>query len=148
MATLNGVGLFVVKGIHGNVAFTGAVSIDSTKSKVTGVDLSNDFSLDEFRDGLGNTLTAIAGESQDSINVDFVIHSASGSTLAQAKANITLPDPLGKVTLASFGNSRFDGDWNYVGGGSISKSESIATLKMTLKRWPSITADDPDTFSA
>lgn len=148
MATLNGVGLFVVKGIHGNVAFTGAVAIDSTKSKVSGVDLSHDFSLDEFRDGLGNTVSAIAGESQDSISVDFVIHAASGGTLADSKTNITLPAPLGKVTLASFGNARFDGDWNYVGGGSISKSESIATLKMTLKRWPNITAAAPAPYSA
>ncbi len=136
MATLTGAGLFVVRGVHGNIStYTGAVTIDSTKSKINSVGYSQTHDVAIFRNGLGAAITAVAGEETETLAVDFTIHAPSGGSLADAKSNVTLPNVLSVVALTAFGNTDIDGNWHYLGDGSVDYSDGFVTLRMTLGRF-------------
>lgn len=138
MPTLVGAGLFVVKGVHGALSFVGgAVTIDTTKSKINSAGYSQTHDVAIFRDGLGAAKTAVAGQETETISIDFTVHSETSSgSLALAKSNPRLPDVLSVVALSGFGNTdHMDGNWHYLGDGSIDYSDNFVTLRMTLGRF-------------
>lgn len=142
--TLKGVGQYVVKGVHGNISYSGAVSIDSTKSKTMGADRRDEFTVHEQRDGLSSVFAVIADEPVQRLTIRFVPLSPSTSgSLALAKTNCELPARLSVVTLAGFGNNNLDGTWYYQGGSISMSPDSIVEATMELARY----GTDPATNS-
>lgn len=136
MAALKGVGQYVVKGVHGNISYTGAVSIDSTKSKTMGVDRRDEFSVHEQRDGLSSVFAIVADEPIYRLTVRFVpLSPTTSGSLALAKTNCELPSRLSVVTLAGFGNNNLDGTWYYQGGSISMSPDSIVEATMELSRY-------------
>lgn len=142
MAIQKGIGRYLVKGVHGTMAFTGAVAIGDTNSKLMSASLQDDFSATPHRDGKSEVFAVTADQPIQSLSIRWVPIAPVGGTLANAKANFTLPPRLGVVTLTGFGNNRFDGTWHYVGGGGELSSD-VGEVSMNLQRYGS----DPEANS-
>lgn len=130
----NQIGLAAVFGAKGTVAYTG---VSTTQNKKLGTPLDDEFNVVEGKDGAGEVFGVAASGRKHKITIVIVpVDPTSPSSLATAASNIKLPDPLAKVTLAGFGNSLYDGDWNYIGGGKIDETDE-GFLKVTLPcgRW-------------
>jgi hypothetical protein len=133
-----GVGKFVVKGVQGNVAYTGVVSVSmsSDNTKLMGASLRNEFGVTEHRDGVSNVFSVTADEPIHRLSIRFVPTATTATpTLANAKANVVLPERLATVTLAGFGNTNIDGAWFYVGGSIDYSPDSPVELSMELTRY-------------
>ncbi len=147
MATQRGVGKFFVNGVHGTVAIAGAVTLAAADNKPQSVELDRQFDVAQIRDGKGAFVGAVAGEATDTIKVRMIpIDSSVSSTLSQAKTNIKLPERLGKVTLANFGNANIDGDWHFVGGSISIQQGQPVEINMDLIRPNSAYQTDPSDF--
>lgn len=136
MATQRGVGKFVVRGVQGTLQILGAVTLATADNKPVSVSVQDRFDIAEARDGKGALFAASAGEITRRCSVRFIpLDSSVSSTLAQAKTNMKLPERLGKVTLASFGNANVDGDWHYAGGEISINADQVAEISMDLVRY-------------
>ncbi len=100
------------------------------------VGLTDEFDITELPNASAETIGKVARNSRTSLTIDLFILAPNGTnTDANAKPAIKLPDPLAIVTLAAFGNTLIDGDWNYAGGGSVSYSaDGYARVSLTLSR--------------
>lgn len=141
---LIGIGRYVVKGIHGKfddttgfVSAYGAVTVTSSNSKVMGVGRRDEFPIAEHRDGTSSVFAVTADEPIFRLSIRWTPMSPSSSgSLALARTNMVLPDPLDIVTLAGFGNNQIDGAWYYTGGGSIDlSSDGLVEASMELSRY-------------
>ncbi len=133
-----------VYGIDGTIAYTGralvtggaTAALASPQTDMQSVSLTHDFDTTELPDQSGETIGKAARNSRTTIAIDLFILAPTGTnTDAEAKAAIKLPDPLAIVALASFGNTSFDGDWNYAGPGSVNlAADGYARVSLTLTR--------------
>jgi hypothetical protein len=117
----------------GTVAFTG---VATTQNEVQNVSLSDEFDLVESRNRLGQTITQMAINVRQRLTVEITPHAiTSSNTQAEAATAVALPEPLALVALASFEAGEFNGDWNYLGGGSIGLTNTGAiTMSLPLGR--------------
>ena len=137
MATQRGVGKFVVRGVHGTLQIVnGAVTLAAADSKLQSVSMQNRFDIAEVRDGKGALFAAVAGEITDRCSIRMIpFDSSVSSTLATAKTNVKLPERLAKVTLASFGITKVDGDWHFAGGEIGLNTDQVVEISMDLVRF-------------
>lgn len=147
MATQRGIGKYFVNGVHGTVAIAGAVTLASTDNKPQSVELDRQFDVNQVRDGKGAFVAAVAGETTDTLKVRMIpIDGSVSSALSVAKTNIKLPERLGKVTLAGFGNANIDGDWHFSGGSISIQQGQPVEINMDLIRPNSAYQTDPADF--
>ena len=147
MATQRGVGKFFVAGVQGTVAISGAVTLAAADNKPQSVEVDRQFDVAQVRDGKGAFVAAVASEITDTLKVRMiVIDSSVSSTLAQAKTNLKLPERMGKVTLAGFGNANVDGDWHFTGGSISLQQGQPAEINMDLIRPNGTYQTDPVDF--
>lgn len=122
-------------GADGTLAFTGAAT---TTNDPQSLQISDEFDIAEARNKTGDVKTKSAHNRRHMITVQVLWKDASG-TLATAKGNVKFPGMLGAVTLASFGNSLLDGDWNYEGGSAEYTNDGYCSGTFKLSR----TGDTP-----
>jgi hypothetical protein len=113
---------FTVWGNSGTVAYSGMLS--TANAVRGGARLKDEIRLSDARDGSGVIFAS---------NAPYSV-----TSLAAAKGLVALPAPGALVTIAGIGISKFDGDWNYVGGGEIalggSDEEPIVISGVMLRR--------------
>lgn len=119
-------------GVQGTVAFTGMAT---TVNKLKGWSLTESATGGETKDGDGNFLNVSTSGRMHKCSVSVIpFDSASPGTLAGVKANVVLPVPMAKVTIAGSGIALFDGDWHYAkdGGASVRASNDGNSLEIEL----------------
>lgn len=99
--------------------------IDSAK-------LGHKFKLDEVEDELGAHTSLIATNPFYELDITFV---PSGATRAAAQAVAAFIEPLAKCTLANFAVTALNGDYVYVGDGSIDLSHGTGKQSLKLRRY-------------
>ncbi len=102
-------------------SFSGSATVlATTDNKALGLaPLNDEVEVGELS-AMGEIVGASFGNRKHTITVEIVpIDPASPGTLATAKTKVVLPEPGAKVTIAGTGITAVDGDWNYIGGGSI-----------------------------
>ena len=108
---------FTVWGTPGTIAFTGLAAADNA---ARGVELEDVVRVADCRDGNGRIFASNVTRDAQTLTLSLVpFDSATPGTLVTAKSKPALPPPGALITLAGFGSSLVDGDWNYVGGGRI-----------------------------
>ena len=125
-------GKVTVTGARGTVAFTGMLS---TVNKLQNISFADSATGGETKDGVGSFLNIISSGRMSKLNISIIpFDSASPGTLAGAEANVVLPDPMAKVTIASNGITLIDGDWHYAaaGGGDIKVANDGKSLEISL----------------
>jgi len=125
-------GKVTVTGVQGTSAFTGMLA---TVNKLKGWSISDTAKGGETLDGNGSYLNISSASRMQKCTITLIpFDSASPGTLAGAKANVVLPDPMTKVTIASSGITLLDGDWHYSkdAGGDIKASNDGQSLEITL----------------
>lgn len=133
---IKGVGRFVVKGVHGDVTYTGAVQVLPTSNKMVDASYRPEFNVSEHRDGKSSVFAATADEPVHRCSIRFhPIAPLLDNSLAGAKSTITLPDRLGVVTLANMGRANFNGDWYFHGGSIQHSTDGLVELSMELARY-------------
>lgn len=133
---IKGVGRFVVKGVHGDVTYTGAVAVLATSNKLVDASYEPDFNVSEHRDGKGSVFAVTADEPVHRMTIQFhPIAPVADNSLAGAKSTVTLPDRLGVVTLANMSRANMNGDWYFVGGGINKSTDQIVSANMRLSRF-------------
>ena len=133
---IKGVGRFVVKGVHGDATFTGAVQVLPTSNKLVSAGYRPDFAVSEHRDGKGSVFAATADEPVHRLSIRMhPIAPLLDNTLAGAKSQVTLPDRLGVVTLANMPRGNMNGDWYFVGGSIDLSTDGLVELSMELSRF-------------
>ena len=123
-------------GIGGTVAYTG---IATAQNLLVGGSVGDEFNVAELRDGLNNVVGAFASGRKRTCTFEIYI---KGSSEANAKAIVQLPEPLATVTISGFSvgtgttPNLLDGDWNYVGGGSVAMStDGYWKVTLPCARW-------------
>lgn len=110
-------GKFTVWGTPGTATFTGLAAADI---KVKGVELSDNVSVADARDGAGYIFGSSVRRDTHVLTLTLIpFDSSSPSLLATAKSNVKLPAEGAVITIGSFGATVIDGDWNYIGGARI-----------------------------
>lgn len=108
---------FVVWGNPGVISFSGMASADA---KSRGASFADNVRVADATDANGYVFASNVKRTDQVITVSFVPHDSSApGNLATAKSNIKMPGPGAVVTLSGYGNTLFDGEWNYVGGGQV-----------------------------
>lgn len=81
-------------------------------------DFEHKFKLEESAGQDGDVETLFASNEQFDISINFM---PKGATRADAatQADELIPAPLSKVTLSDFAISKYNGDYNYIGGATI-----------------------------
>lgn len=135
---MNAIGVATVWGMNGTLAiaaFTGGATIlATTANKLMGGSLSDEVAVGTLEAG-GEIIGKSFANRMHKITFEIVPIDATTipPSLATSKSHIVLPDPGAKVTIAGFGNSLYDGDWNYVGGGTITPgTQPTEHLKITI----------------
>lgn len=99
---------------------------------VENADLEHKFKLDESKGQDGNTETLFGSDEQYDVTINFMPNGATRAAAVTSAANL-IPSMLSKVVLASFAIARLNGDYNYIGGGSIKMvrdKECVMGLKL------------------
>lgn len=125
-------GKVTVTGVQGTVAFTGMLA---TVNKLVGASLTDSATGGETKDGDGSFLNISTSGRMHKTTIRIIpFDSATPGTLAGAKANVVLPAPMAKVTIASNGIALLDGDWHYAkdGGATIDPSNDGQSLVITM----------------
>lgn len=133
-----------IHSMRGALAFSGILT---NQNKLMAGALQDNFKLNELEDGEGNTIAVEATGRNHTATFEIIPIAADG-TRASARANIKLPDALALVTISGTDpGSYLDGDWNYVGGGSIEPStDGWLRVKLPCKRWSPTTGGTPGAF--
>lgn len=125
----------------GTVAYVGVATVASTQNEVQNVTLTDEFDLVEVKNRYGQTMSQMAINLRQRLTVEIIPHAdtapagAGPQTQALADDAVELPAPLSLVALASFEVAEFNGNWNYLGGGSIGLSNTGAiTVSLPLGR--------------
>lgn len=99
---------------------------------IENADLEHKFKMDEIKGQDGDTETLIASDPQYDVTINFMPNGATRAAAVSSAANL-IPDPLSKVTLSGFSVARLNGDYNYIGGGTIKMvrdKECVMGLKL------------------
>ena len=123
-------GRFVVTGAPA------AAAMETTQMDMQSVGFNDQFEVTTLPNSSGETIGKNARNRTQTLSIDlFILAPAGTNTDAAAKTAIKLPEPLAIVTLASFGNGTFDGDWNYEGPGSVNMAaDGYARVSLNLSR--------------
>lgn len=124
------VGKGILYGITNNgsaITMTGVATfvLDSAKSQ-------HNFDIDDIKDENNFTVSSIATDMHDEIDIQWT---PSGATRAAAASTATFPVALSKITLANFAVSRFNGDYQYRGGGTIDLAKKEAKMTLKIRKW-------------
>jgi hypothetical protein len=113
---------FVVWGNPGTVFFTGLAVADI---KLKGMSMADNVRVADAEDGQGYVFASNVKRTSHVLTLTFVpFDSSAPGSLATAKSNVKVPDPGAVVTLAGLGNTMLDGDWNYIGGATVTYSDN------------------------
>lgn len=133
---IQGVGRFVVKGVQGNLTYTGAVTVAAGSNKMVGASFRDEFNVTEHRDGTSGVFAVTADDPVFRLSVRFIPTADAGTnTLVNSQTNITLPTRLSVVALAGFGRANINGNWYYQGGSIDHSPDSPVELSMDLARY-------------
>src|SRR5262245_33952151 len=94
------------------------------------------FKQDNVEDEVGFDASLIATNGMVELDIQWT---PSGATKAAALATAVFLEPLAKVELANFAVEVLNGDWLYIGDGSIDLSHKTAKLGLKLRKY-----DDAD----
>ena len=98
-------------------------------------DLDDDFKLIEDPDQFGNTETLFAYDQKYNVTINF---SPNGATRAAAKTSglNMLPAKITKVVLAHFPLAHYNGNYNYIGGGTVKATrEGMVIMGLKLRAY-------------
>lgn len=124
--------VFALDGV--TVAYTSPAGVVGTP---TGINFSDSASQAKAADASGQTFAVGFTEFEHSITVDLmrITDGTPGTTRQGAKDEVVLPAIGTKITLAGFetgsSGTLINGDWNYVGGGTVNLSNN-GFMKATL----------------
>lgn len=142
-ATVTGVGGGITAN-GGDLSYTGeftAATIDTNADQMlTGLELSSNADVKETMDANGEIAGYRVRKKQRTLTIRFFPTAASGAaTLANALKAMELPKIPSVVTITNCfvattgtGVPRFNGDWIYKGGGSISTSDDVVGMTLPL----------------
>jgi hypothetical protein len=127
------IGTAVVFAMDGRtVAFSG---VTTAQNEPTGLQFRDGFDKVDIRGRDGRTVSRGANNRRQTITVDVLFKSDSGSpTRALADAQTKVPVMFGIVTLAGFNNALIDGSWNYEEGTFSDSNASERKATLTLSR--------------
>lgn len=122
-------GKVAVFGADGNVVYTGILA---TQNLIQGFQLTDNFITQRLRDGNGQTVGLGSTDRDHALSISFILVAADTSR-ASAEALLAAPFPpmLALVNVTGSDAAILNGDWNYVGGGSLSLTSDQYHL-MTL----------------
>jgi hypothetical protein len=141
-----GIGRYVVRGIAGTVSITALVA--TTDNKVQSLTYKKSFGVTEHRDGMGSVFAVTAGEPVEEIQVTLTPVSISGTnSLPNAKASVTVPDPLGVVAIAGFPGGITSGDYTYVDGDIRLSTDGTPEIQCVIRKYAAVTSVAPTAFS-
>lgn len=108
---------FVVWGNPGQISFSGFTAADA---KLKSLSLADGVRVADAEDANGYIFASNVKRRDQTITLTFIpFDSSTPGALATAKANIKVPEPGAVVTLSGYDNALIDGDWNYIGGGTL-----------------------------
>ena len=147
MASIIGIGRFVVKGVHGTISYTGLLS-SKDQSKVSDLSYTKQFNVSEHRDGLSSVFAVTADEPVEEISVTFTpIAANDAANLAGAKASVVLPSPLSVVSVAGFPGGIANADYTYISGNIRLSTDNTAVIDMVLRKYVAVTSAAPNDFN-
>jgi hypothetical protein len=134
LALANSTGLVGRACLHGaGGAITWASVAANTDRELQGIDLTDEADVQELKSRIGQTIGLAAVDPKRRVTFDFIPTggSSTNNTLAQAKAATKFCDMLEKITISGLGLDDLDGDWQYIGGGRMSITNS-GYVKLSL----------------
>lgn len=118
------VGLAKIYGMWGGTAAAPTTpTIGLGTATMESADFAHDFTNEELVDAFGNVETAISTKETYDITISFMPNGATRALAGTALGNL-IPAPQSKVTLSNFvgpssSTGKINGDWRYIGGGTI-----------------------------
>jgi len=98
--------------------------------------LAHKFKLDSIEDELGFDTNLMACNGHVELDIQWT---PAGATRAAAEDTAAFLPPLSKVTLTHFAVDAVNGDWIYIGDGSIDLSKKAGKMSLKLRKY-----DDED----
>lgn len=125
-----------VYGASGTLAFTGAAALTTSGNEPQTLQFQDEFDIADARSKVGDVKTRTAHNRRHTISINILWKDVDAPvSQAGAKSTIKFPDMLGIVTLADFGNSLIDGDWNYEGGSAEYTQDGYCSGTFKLSRY-------------
>lgn len=124
-------GKYTIWGTQG-AGLTWSSGIAKADNKVKRLAVQDNLRVGDARDGAGRIFASSIERDTLVITIDLIPLDNSGTSLATAKGNVKLPPPGAVITLSDTGVDEVDGDWNYIGGGTIEFGESNE-VPLTIK---------------
>jgi hypothetical protein len=127
-----------VAGVEGTITY-GALDAKAVLI-ITKHDYADAEDLSIIRNGAGQVvgLEGVAAEDSMTLTVYPFATTGADNTLANAAKAMALPARPSVVTLSGItepSTSKFNGEWVYLGGGSVSRSQDITSMTLPLKRF-------------
>lgn len=114
------------------VAFSG---VATTQNEPTGLSLRASFDKVDVMGSGGRTISRGGADERHTLTVDVTFKADQANpTRAQGRATPKLPGKFAIVTLDAFGNTLFDGDWNYEDGSLAITAKGDLKATLTLSR--------------
>ena len=127
--------IFAFLKADGTVAAAMAPLTGAATVTMENADFEHKFKMDESKGMDGNVETLFGSDEQYDISINFTPTAATRAG-AIAQGETLIPAKLSKVTLSGFSLSKYNGDFNYVGGATIKlvrDKECVVGLK--LRSW-------------
>lgn len=127
-------GVALIQGIRNNgtpISITGVATFLMDTAKAT-----HKFKITEGEDETGFDANLTATNPYVEADVDF---KPSGADRDAAADVAVFLEPLQTVAMANFEVSEFNGNWIYMGDGSINLSHSHATMSLKLRKYKDAT---------
>lgn len=127
------VGRATVYGIDGTVAHSG---IATTKTQIQGLSFQHEVDSASIKGTEGSIIAMATSGDRQSLNIDYVPTGAPGdASYAAGQTAIQRPANLALVTLAGFNDPDIDGNWNFSGQYSTSRTvDGFIRASMSLVR--------------
>lgn len=98
-------------------------------------DFEHKCKMDESKGQTGEVETVFFSDEQYEISINFMPKGASRAAAISQAANL-IPALGTKVTLSGFDIARYNGDYNYIGGGTIKLvRDKECVMGMKLRAW-------------
>ena len=130
-------GRAAVFGVNGAIAYTGVAA--PSAQVLQSAELTDNFDLAELKSQVGEIIGLAKTNHRREFKIDFVPSSdgtSGNNTLANARLSLKLPTPLSQVVTSGFDHADYNGNWTYIGGGTISVSgEGYCKMTLPLRQY-------------
>jgi len=117
----------IIDVLTGLMVYTGMAAYTGLTQSIG---VSHEFDKNIVKDKSGNDITVISANENKKLSISLI---PSGSSLANAKAQLILPPVNARVTLSTFDAALgLNGDWIYLGGASWEVDNQLNPVRLTL----------------